>query len=329
MRVFPNLNFLKWSSISYIDPFIVQREHDQDNIRDYLVFDGVDEYLSSTERSCHEVFIAGLSPDSDVMAHPAFDIDMKLDKAYQGWESDFEQDVRKAMKSIFPCLDTDTLEFVWLISATSGKVSRHIVVQGVTFQTWRYTMTVLIKQLSSWGHAVDAAIYRKKGSLRLPLNRKKGKDSPILTFRDSHHTFKDGLVMIYNYNAPTISNLLSKDDMEIHDDSIDQVIGIDIDADEIYDQEDDLEANASLAKRAFQRIDKMYDTGLVMKKSDSGSFITLVREKPGKCPLSRTVHDSENGYLNIKDNKVLMGCHRKCTITYGGKPRKVRDITPI
>lgn len=65
--------------------------------------------------------------------------------------------------------------------------------------------------------AIDDGIYRKSGSLRLPLNSKKPKIvtredgvvdkiyPPKLVFDDHRHVFRDGVVLIHNRNSDTVN----------------------------------------------------------------------------------------------------------------------------
>jgi hypothetical protein len=53
--------------------------------------------------------------------------------------------------------------------------------------------------------------------------------------------------------------------------------------------------------------------GCKFKASNKGSVISLQRLTPGYCPVCERVHEHDNAYLIVKDEKVYYKCHRART----------------
>jgi hypothetical protein len=82
--------------------------------------------------------------------------------------------------------------------------------------------------------------------------------------------------------------------------------------------------------------DKAYDIanekypGIFKKGKINDNYMTLLRIKPDKCPLSNKIHDSDNSYLYIKETstsyQINFGCNRGCTIGRNCKTKKIGTI---
>lgn len=348
MKFYNSLESLHANPPRYADPFILQWEipNPKDNCtRKYIVFDGVSEYMKCYRdgryTSCHEVFISSTyNTHDDISAHPVFDIDTTHDNIYNGWEKDFENDIISVLSKQYPNHQfTNIISFIWLTSHTSKKVSKHLVLNNICFSTWRLQMKILIDDLKkidkTYISGIDDGIIRKCGSLRLPLNHKRHKygdidingvypiieRSPTLQFDNISHTFVDGIVMIHDANIHTMKNGIIL--QQCHLDSIylteysyvANTHEYDIEYDEFTD------STEYDCITAFNRIDKLYDTGLKIGNIGK-SYIQLNRYRSGVCPISGHTHDNDNAYLFYKNGKVYYGCHRKCSITINNKETK-------
>lgn len=324
MRFYQSLISLQSNPPSYGDPFIVQwviPDPTGEQERKYIVFDGVNEYLrhfiKGRYRTCHEVFISiGMK---DVTGHPAFDIDMEDPDLPSSWQENLISNINTAMNILFPGIDIDVVP-VWMTSKNPTKLSKHLTIRNVVFTSWAEQMKSLVKIIKSFSSnnkildSIDEGIYRKNGSLRLPMNGKKpvnGRSYPLI-MDDKNYTILDGLVLIYNANLYTLegSHILGLSDMR------DEYRPV-----EVSRQEDTTYScpDMSIAGDAFSILDKRWDTGLSMSV-DIGKFVQLRRNKPGKCPISSNIHESDNAYLlTTHTGKVLFGCHRGCKMANGSR----------
>lgn len=314
---------------TYKDPFLVQYEIPEpidDRTRMYIVFNGVEEYMRYMHRynTCHEVFISsnGWNREDDVEGHPVFDIDAPLDTLSDGWERSLEKDIEEVLCIICPMKTpeikevlSDSSNFVWMVSSNKEKISKHLLIRGITFSQWRRMSTVMYRLLKKNHPFIDDGIVRCAGSLRMVFNSKVG--GAPLYFESDSHIFIDSLVLIHNININTIGVLLMTSDM---DNSILQekdMVYRKVELDDIDDE----------SITAFKYLDEQYNTGLVIGPEENG-YISLPRERPGRCPISGRIHDKVGGYLFSKNKKTYFGCHRKCTISIRGREYRSIDITP-
>lgn len=358
MKFFGSIEKMRSNPPQYSDPFIVQWEipHPKDDReRMYIVFDGLSEYLrmlsNGRYNTCHELFIDQCyNSDSDIIGHPAFDID-SIDPLPDGWVKEMEKDIISILSAQYPlCAKSiqDKLsisdEWVWLTSPSKKKLSRHLTIRGITFTTWRSQMKILMEDLlkidSSYNKAIDEAIYRRKGSLRLPLNSKKHKTQMIdgleciiehsypIYFDNPNHTFLDGIIIIHNSNLYTAQNsvFLSPTDLleeyRYRTTYIAPSTGVNI-----SDQED-IDVSPDKLIQSFNHIDRAYNTGLVIGTL-SGKYLPLNRVKPGKCPISGRIHETENAYIYESGGKIMYSCHRGCSIKVDTYIKKSIDITYV
>jgi hypothetical protein len=319
---------------TYEDPFLVQYEipvPKDDRTRMYIVFNGISEYLNSRYRTCHEVFISGdgWSSDNDIIAHPAFDIDAELGSLPNHWQDILEDDIIDTLSYLYPKREkeirdilSDRNNFVWLSSANTTKISRHLVISGITFSQWRWSSIILFRELKKKHSYIDDLIARPAGSLRLPLNSKVGGEP--LKFQKSIHNFEDGLILIHEENSHTVGVLLMPGDIDTRFLSMKDIV--DKPSRNSVRERDDEDIDEDVCVQCFHILDKQYSTGLVLGEENNG-FLSLTRERPGICPISGRIHDSLGAYIFTRDNKVFFGCHRKCTVSYAGKEYKCIDIT--
>lgn len=369
MKFYGSLDSVRANPPSYGDPFITQWEIPEpkdDRSRMYVVFDGIEEYLRYHSRNryttCHEVLLR-LGNGSDIPGHIAFDIDKKpsdhesIDTLLPpDWEQQLEQAILEILTRQYPQFEekiTSTLSqrgrWVWMTSPSSKKISKHLVISGIVFSAWRAQMKLILSDLKkgvgnlpeSILSALDDAIYRKDGSLRLPLNTKKpvkeeytaedGTKSirlyaPRLIFDNPSHTFLDGIIGIHDANMSKIEGAIMLTPSDLAPDYQPQCTYVPPSLQENLTSESIDEENTGLLTESFHTLDKKYSTGLRIGNL-SGAYLTLLRSEAGKCPISRKVHESDNAYLFMKGGRVFFGCHRGCTITIGNITKKYIDVT--
>jgi hypothetical protein len=364
MKFYNTIDVIRNRTPPYSDPFILQMEEsdpNQERERVYIIFNGVEEYLSKLNNgrysSCHEVFLSSTyNVDEDIMGRIAFDIDMKPPSPDipvssilpEGWMDEMEKDIIFVLCKQYPSLkdrissvlsvsrDANLSPWVWMTSPSDTKISKHLVISKIVFSMWRNQMKILVKELKSLGKcysdAIDNAIYRRLGSLRLPLNRKNKRiklsdgttiirPSPSLYFNNATHSFIHGIVTIHNMNISTIRDGIVISPSDLAPEYQDQVNELPSFMSKYSDNTIDYNVTEDEMSNAFYILDKQYDTGL-KPGSISGAYLSLIRQRPGKCPISGRIHDSDNAYMFKKGGVIFYGCHRGCTISIDNKERK-------
>lgn len=356
MKFFNSLESMCANAPPYSDPFVVQWEIPQpkdQRERMYIVFDGLTEYIKYMRQSryttCHELLISQTyDKEMDITGHPAFDID-SVDPLPDGWMELLAQDIKDILSKQYPSSEDTILnllskdvEWVWLTSPSTKKLSKHLIIRGITFAMWRTQMKILMNELAKmdrcYTQALDHGIIRKSGSLRLPYNSKRHtyhvndqgistilERSPTLIFDNPIHGFTDGLIMIHDENLYTFRDSILLTQADLSPEYRDQFAYIVPQTGSIRKQEY-LDIDTSSLEGIFERLDSIHDTGL-KPGNISGSYLPLLRYRPGKCPISGRTHESENAYLYMRGNKVCYSCHRGCKIHLDGYERKYIDVT--
>ena len=335
MEFYRKFESLRAKATKHQSPFVVQWEIPKPRdecTRLYIVFSSMTEYAKHRNLgefdTCHEVFVdSNYDPDSDELyGHPAFDIDIH-DMKYSdnSWYNDFISDVLTVLRYQYNSNITSLGKIVWMYSVSNEKVSRHLVLHGITFPMWRKQNKILIEGMKSLPNlkshpdiisAIDTGITRRLGSLRLPNNRKKGKDNYML-FEDPTHKFEDGIVLIYDETRYTLegSEFLFFGNLrpELQHAKYVPSVG----SEQNYDLDDEYQENSRISK-ALAGLDRCFNTGLIIE-GRKGNIYRLKRVKSGKCPISSKIHDSDNAYIIDKSTVPFMpefhfGCCRGCNI---------------
>ena len=338
MEFFRTFESLRAKPPKHQSPFVVQWEipNPRDKCeRMYIVFSSLTEYAKHRTLgkfdTCHEVFVdSSYDPNSDELyGHPAFDIDIHdLKYSDNSWYNNFTSDVLTVLRYQYNSNITSLGKIVWMYSR-SDKVSRHLVLHGITFPMWRKQNKILIEGMKSLPNlkshpdiisAIDTGITRRLGSLRLPNNRKKDKDNYML-FEDPTHKFKDGIVLIYDETKYTLegTEFLFYERLRPELRSIPYVPPVG--SEQNYDLDIESDSNCHVVK-VFTKFDKGRSGLCIIKRN--GVFFILKRVQPGKCPISGQVHESDNAYIVCVQDKILFGCHRGCTTSL--HKRKTIDI---
>lgn len=329
-----------------------------DGVEEYVRFLAKGRYST-----CHEVFLSNTYiVDDDIQGHPAFDIDRDFDKLIGtdtyvpvNWPTDWKESlqadivtilcmqypiVAKGIEDVFIHESPMVSPWVWMTSNNIKKISKHLVVRSIAFSMWRVQMTLLVDELVALSkestllkshpdviNSIDGAIMRKLGSLRLPLNSKRPTlegNAPKLLFDDSAHNFLDGIVMIHDANIHTLRGGMMLTLSNLAPSYRDKILTPIPSVLTRKDHVDDVVREDTLVEK-FLWLDSRYHTGLAPGQVNDG-YLSLVRESPGKCPVSGRIHDSDNAYMFQRDGKIFYGCHRRCTVNMGGNERKILEL---
>lgn len=350
MRFFSTFSAISNAGLSYQDPFIVQWEipyPKTDATRKYIVFENISEYLTYYKQgrytTCHEVFVGKTyNQKEDIYGHPAFDIDAEYDKytLEHDWKLRLINDLRQVIEVQYPTKKVEDLAPIWMDSSTSLKVSKHLLISGITFPMWRGQMKIIHtgllslyedKDVPNYIKALDQGILRTTGSLRLPLNSKCPnplKETPKIVFEDPKHKFEDGLIMCHNENLQSFKDstilmpsMLTPDlQSELDYCGFNKML-----KSLIYNNNNQIEGDEGEFAEAFNLWNSKWNTGLE-PGGMNGQFMTLNRKFPGKCPISDRIHDTDNAYLFMCGSQIHFGCHRGCQINIGGFQKKSISI---
>lgn len=356
MRFYSTVEAMRFNSPPYGDPFILQWEIPNprdDQERKYVVFDGIAEYLRYFKQgrytTCHEVILnSNYDPKSEVAGHPAFDLDIKLDKNIQipdKWQQDLQDDLLYVLKIQYPDADFNLQipdsEWVWISSDNPTKISKHLILRSIVFSMWKSQMKILIdtlrnmQQKKSSQHiidCIDSSITRNLGSLRLPLNSKKPVEidghtySYPLHFDNPKHTFLDGIILLHDDTGYISRSSTYLTPSDLHEEYT-QKYSIHVEKRISSIEQLDDESEDELVQ-CFYKLNKRIDTGLQVSGS-SGGFLQLRRYQPGLCPISRRIHESDGAYMFKKGYNIMYGCHRGCRTKIGTIEYKYLNITPL
>lgn len=227
--------------------------------------------------------------------------------------------------------------WVWMTSNSPGKISKHLVIGSIVFSTWRSQMKLLVSGLKDLSDdirksssivikAIDDAITRKSGSLRLPLNAKVSNLDAKIIFDDINHKFLDGIVLIHDENMYTLSGgiLLTYNDIaDIYKSQCTYINASTNSKINKYNTISDETSNELID--AFNRLSRKIDTGL--ETADiNGNILQLKRVKPGICLISGKTHESDNAYVFKNGGDIYYACHRGCSYFIEGKEHKYTRI---
>lgn len=269
--------------------FLVQQECIDRRI--YIEYSSASEYYASMLPNCHEVFM------DPFIGRPAFDFDFKS-SPFTGWEKVVEETLSTIFRKEFNITD---LKFVWMMTDYgTSKISKHLVIKNVEIINWSNIMKLrIIPLLNANAEMADRGIYRKCGSLRLPLNAKLG---GVVKKFVSDECFFSGLVGVYDENEHEIEHTIS-DKVEV---AIPTFEHVDMDVDMV-----------------IQRLDRLGFLSIYEIGDISDNFIRLKRVSEGECPVSGHHHDRENAYVKVVDGKVLFGCFRAQCTKYGSTAKMI------
>ena len=307
--------------------------------RYYTVFPSFKTFLKNREKypNSHEIIIDHIKNKPNIAGRLVFDLDIKMsqingNKIPKDLKKQVETVVIRVSDKFFTDVDTQRFVFIWSTSQSKEKLSKHLTVKNLYFDDW-VKLTKIYYHLFgkiwdknyTWiksGNLIDIQIARFRGSLRMVGSSKL--DGTILELDNPKHTFQDSLIRIYFRNrriieqSITTSHLKKKyrnffSDLEKNSSAnLDtknniQHIPNKIDIFSCREKKFDfgpghISHNRKYEFEIYGRAFELF-RGLCPGIFRPGKIhvcqLRLIRMKSSKCLLSKDVHDSEGGYLEI------------------------------
>jgi hypothetical protein len=354
-----NLNEAKrYKSKTKPYPFLVAHEcyevykqngETKERTREYIAFNDLDEFLScrSSYPYAHEVIFDRFSDKQQGRLIFDFDFDtpwygLRPQYVSPTFESDIQAIVIDVFKTYYIEIDTTRFKFVWLVSDTVDKWSKHLIVKNAFFsEDWKQQILVFYqlmlghietsymtvvedgveKRVKRWrfgtretADLIDVQVARNNATMRM-LGSSKMKGKVLhLDRAGEDFTFADSLVQLYRKE-----DILSE--QHIQDRQLNKKL-----LEEIYEgkqaqnkflrqacvlanidltrieQRSNVVVEQEQLNHIFEMFRKSNNAGVFHVKDTTGSIINLVRNKPAVCVLSGKVHDHENAFLSIQEN---------------------------
>lgn len=273
-----------------------------------------------------------------------------------------EEIVVQTFNQFYTGVDTSRFVFVWLVSDTEEKWSKHLVVKNAFFShDWKeqlstfYNLFLSVAQKS--GHfaitpfesLVDIQVSRNHATMRMCGSSKIG--GKVLTLESPQDvSFEDTLVQLHSYQSiRTEQNItesqLRKDVLsQIFYDRPEEVMkdafmkracgACHIDLSSYY------EANATditheQSVQAYDAFCSEFCDHFHVTKQDvfsmgqvSSQYIELKRLKSAPCMISGKVHDNENACLIVSEFSIQFYCRRDCVGADGSKCVRIFITVP-
>lgn len=367
-----NLNAaLKHRTKSGLIPFVIAHEvrqsykdstgQEQLRTRVFYAFDSLQDFESCRNDypNAHEVIWNRYSSDKQ-QGRLIFDFD--FDTPWAGVKpnfvpKDFENRIQEVIVSTFlkfyTNVDTSKFVWVWLVSDTQDKWSKHLVVKNAFFShDWKSQMVIFynlfLSMASRSGHfpitpfekLIDAQVARSAATMRMCGSSKIG--GKVLRLESpTNATFEDTLVQLHSYK--TIKNEQNITESQLRKDVLSQLFfespeevmkdrflkaGCEksyVDLSSYYKNEDFI-VSQEIAREAFEAFESQYCEHFNVMKQDvfalgsaSSQYIVLKRLKSAPCMISGKVHDAENACLIVNNNSIQFYCRRDCVDKDGSK----------
>lgn len=296
--------------------------------RYYTIFPSFQTFLDNRDDypHCHEIIVDHQNNKPNISGRLVFDFDISLEVNIPAdFKRQVEECVYETFTKYFNNIDDDP-EFVWSTCANPKKISKHLTIRNICFDDWIYMSRIFYQLFCIMWDAkylwikssklVDLQIIRKRASLRMVGSSKIGGCELILD--DDKYQLTDSLIRIYLKEKNV--QLITKDN--INKSIYDSIIPV---------EEEPPEQIISFNPKATEKpayLKEVYDKAFtiytnigprVFKAGKiSGTCLTLLRTKAGKCLLSKRMHEHENAFLIINKSEdhysVRFGCYRFCHV---------------
>lgn len=316
---------------SHPKPFIIANERQKRDGtigRTYTVFSSFTSFLKNRGKypNCHELIAnhKNIPVKKYENGRLVFDFDLPFSefKVPKNFKEIVEFTIGKTAKKYYKNIDYKNLTFVWSRCENTKKISKHLTVENILFKDWFKDCLLFYKFFKrTWNNyegndwittdkLIDCQIVRKKASLRMVGSRKIGGNE--LTLDNPEHTLEQSLIRIYRGNKSEYVHPILRSkyiEKEVETFKIKKVSGNACAIDAVFEKR--------IYDIAFQKCDEEMP-GIFTKGKINGRFLTLMRNKSGKCPLSNKHHDNENSYCVISHDLLAdkytfrFGCYRKC-----------------
>lgn len=327
-------------------------------IRKFFVFDDIESFLSSKSNfpHSHEVIFNRFTPFQQ--GRLVFDFD--FDTPWAGinphfvpknFEASIELLVIETFKRFYINVDTDRFEFVWLISDTIDKWSKHLVVKNAFFsRDWKLQSQIFYNLMLGIAHEketftletsalIDTQVARSNATMRILGCTKLGRDKSLRLENKSYHDdkqwdFNEYDTMVQLYRRQDMSSEQNISDINLRKTALDemsddkllmvknpyykqscQLSNFDVEEQTAYDSEALSEEKVNFAMQCLEEYHNLKSLKCPFQiRTINGAMIDLKRTNPEQCLVSGRVHDNENAYMIVYDNSILFYCRRGCML---------------
>jgi hypothetical protein len=323
--------------------------------RVYYAFDSIQEFerVRKDFPNAHEVIWNRYTSDKQ-QGRLIFDFD--FDEPWAGVKpnfvpKDFEKRIQEVVVSTFTKfysgVDTSKFVWVWLVSDTEDKWSKHLVVKNAFFShDWKAQMVIFynlfLSVASRSGHfsitpfekLIDAQVARNAATMRMCGSSKIG--GKVLRLESpADASFEDTLIQLHTYK--TIKAEQNITEAQLRKDVLSQLFfdkpeevmkdrflkaGCEkcyIDLSSYYESSSDIIVTQELAMEAFEAFEAQYCETFGVLKQDvfalgpaSSQYVVLKRLRSAPCMISGKVHDAEHACLIVNSSSILFYCRRDC-----------------
>lgn len=322
--------------------------------REYFAFDSFEQFLEHRDLfpHAHEVIFGRFSD----MQQGRLIFDFDFDKPWAGVKpnfvpEDFEEEMEKLIGDVFnkfyTNVDVEKLEFVWIVSETFDKWSKHLVVKNAFFaENWKLQIQCFYQLLLGLCHEekrfrieteklIDYQVARNNATMRIVGSTKYEKDK-VLEIESGLYNIYDAMVQLYRRedikkeqhiyldqrnNKPLDDMIFGDVQTVMHNKFYRKVCELaridltrpDSNFSSLDLDDEDVKASFKALENYFECCFKEPFNKAFKVRNVVGSLIDLDRCRQSKCLLSQRVHESENAFLTVKENgEIYFHCRRGC-----------------
>lgn len=264
-----------------------------------------------------------------------------------------EEVVVMTFNKFYSDVDVSKFVFIWLVSDTEEKWSKHLVVKNAFFShDWKvqlstfYNLFLSVAQKSGYFSItpfealIDSQVARNYATMRMCGSSKIG--GKVLTLESpSDASFEDTLIQLHSYR--TIRSEQAITEAQLRKDVLSQIfydqpeevmkdkfmkgacVNCHIDLSSYYET-NGINITHDDGVKAYEAFCREYCDHFKVAKQDAFSmgqitsqYIELKRLKSAPCMISDKVHDNENACLIMTEFSVQFYCRRDCVGSDGSK----------
>ena len=312
---------LKYPSKKRQKPFVIA--HDYEKVKRFVAFDDIDHFLRERKKWPYANEIVVFPKDSDESrGRIFFDFDGPFD-APKDFRACVEKSLKKVFSGFYEDVDLSEIVFVWQKTYHDHKFSEHLILKN-TYVTdfWKHHMTfiytcmeMILKGREDILKYIDHAVIRRNSMLRMIGSKKIGSKEIVLE-SPKNATFFDCLIGIYRFSdrkrEKTLKYQMMKLDLLEEMAKENKIIKKRFDFITFSVQQQNYNVSEEEYEKSIELV-KNWENDQFTIKGSEGCFIYLSRVKPGPCPISGKVHESENAcFIISKDGKLRFYCYRNC-----------------
>lgn len=341
MTTFYRLHDAIESKINSTNVFILSNEQikkDGQVGRKYTVFPNFESFFKMRNKFkyCHEIIVDHKNNMPNIAGRLVFDFDIKYDNDVivpKNFKNQIEKCIIDTINTFYIDINTDILKFVWSSCENTHKLSKHLTVKNMCFETWipmiktfYHLFSLLWDKEYDWiksNKLIDFQIARKNGSLRMIGSKKIGGN--LLKFDNDIFSLMDSLIRIYSENDKLNEQIVTNNNInlvkqnKVFENIPEKSEHVNTKTAKIFDNITEPKYDIQIYNKAFQMCNIILP-GIFKINKISGNKMDISRIKKHKCLMSDRVHDNENSFIMVQKvgliYQVRFGCYRYCNPKY-------------